>query len=663
MAKSEDKEKTAKSVQTALESSNRVKNKKIREELKKREDIVARQELVQTVAHTLAEAYREVFPGSEGFIEFRVKSKESIKTKVDNKIKEIIQNKAKKNEKNQPEQENKEEQENQADSGNKEEQENSEDQESPEDQKKIKEAINALDIKDILAFTVITTEPPRLFKIGDGEAYRKFQKIVGEMETSKLRLEEHSRFIDTNDKKVRSLRGQIEELKAELSQAKESEKKQEEIEELKKQLQQAKKGEELSFLAEKLIELNSEQTKEELTQIIKQKSEEYIELESAVEYGEKNYERTEETYSRELRELQYEMSSYFVNHLKDILSYKFDEIESIKEPKKIQKPNFRAINTGYAIKTLPGKKGFTLKFEAQGKGKLDYDDGEFTAEGAMYHDIQQQENMKVPKNTNLLESGVMNFALIEAKDVKDIEESVRRKYKDIVDIEDFTENLNDDELKAEYSELKAYEEKVKEQVTEEFGDTHLARRELRTKMQEAITSAREHLIQNEIERRIDREVDKFADSPKTIEQIKSKEKLKEVYEQAKDDIKKDSKPKKSKEEIEHEARVRVLYYAKEQEILQLANEIIPTYSRANIPNNPDEEIVVYTFTPGESIYRYLYNRLNGLKDEHGKYVIEPQEQQKRALFKLAGLFQTDDANFLTYDRNAEKFSNEIELDR
>ena len=46
-----------------------------------------------------------------------------------------------------------------------------------------------------------------------------------------------------------------------------------------------------------------------------------------------------------------------------------------------------------------------------------------------------------------------------------------------------------------------------------------------------------------------------------------------------------------------------------------------------------------------------------LKDENGKFKYEPQEQQKRALLQLTGLFEENEENFYTYNREDNSFGN------
>ena len=94
---------------------------------------------------------------------------------------------------------------------------------------------------------------------------------------------------------------------------------------------------------------------------------------------------------------------------------------------------------------------------------------------------------------------------------------------------------------------------------------------------------------------------------------------------------------------------------KENEIKEYAKTSIPIFFKANLPQKDNEEPLVYWFSTGESLYRFFVNRLNGLKDENGKYKYEPQEQQKKALLKLTGLFEDDINNLYTYNRAKNKF--------
>ena len=94
---------------------------------------------------------------------------------------------------------------------------------------------------------------------------------------------------------------------------------------------------------------------------------------------------------------------------------------------------------------------------------------------------------------------------------------------------------------------------------------------------------------------------------------------------------------------------------KVRQIKEYAETSIPIFFKANLPQKDNEEPLVYWFSTGESLYRFFVNRLNGLKDENGKYKYEPQEQQKKALLKLTGLFEDDINNLYTYNRAKNKF--------
>ena len=63
----------------------------------------------------------------------------------------------------------------------------------------------------------------------------------------------------------------------------------------------------------------------------------------------------------------------------------------------------------------------------------------------------------------------------------------------------------------------------------------------------------------------------------------------------------------------------VLPTDKENEIKEYAKTSIPIFFKANLPQKDNEEPLVYWFSTGESLYRFFVNRLNGLKDENGKY--------------------------------------------
>ncbi len=106
----------------------------------------------------------------------------------------------------------------------------------------------------------------------------------------------------------------------------------------------------------------------------------------------RNEDRTQDVYDSTLRNLQYQMSLYYVSNLEKFSTFKYWGTEAIRVPKQIEKNGFRAVNTGYSVafSDLDEKdKKYTMKFEAQGKGKMDYDEAEFSWLGASYHEEQK----------------------------------------------------------------------------------------------------------------------------------------------------------------------------------------------------------------------------------------------------------------------------------
>ena len=61
------------------------------------------------------------------------------------------------------------------------------------------------------------------------------------------------------------------------------------------------------------------------------------------------------------------------SNLEKFSTFKYWGTEAIRVPKQIEKNGFRAVNTGYSVafSDLDEKdKKYTMKFEAQGKGKM-----------------------------------------------------------------------------------------------------------------------------------------------------------------------------------------------------------------------------------------------------------------------------------------------------
>lgn len=581
------------SAEKQLRDLENAKNKKMADVLQEREYVLALKRTVLALVYAAGSSYRSVYPGGEGFVEGRIKSQDSIETKTRNEFTEIL----------------------------------NEIEENPNiDQKQILEKISKIDFKDILAFSVITTVPPKKFRTGSDEVNSKLTALREELEASQVRLDEHEGFIKRKRGKFSELTKVLNDLKAKLSDLK------------------SKDSNSTDDEVEKLI-----RNLEERMKVVEG---EIIEAKADVEYGHSNLERTQNVYTSILRELQYRMSDYYVSNLEKFSNFKFLGTVPIRRPKQIIKPNFRATNTGFSVTfsdlNNPDDK-CRIKFEAQGKGGLDYYDAEFSAAGAEYHEEQKTKDGMISKKTEM-----PDFTIIGKNLTDKLESRIRRKYEDLTSIEDLAEHLENENIKALYEELKKYEEKIKGEIENAEGVNSISRGAIKKKMNTAFTSAIENLIQREIEDITNEFIGDMADSPSFYDTIQRDDELREVYESEKKHISSEN-AKYSPEEIEHAAKVKLLYYRKEKEIEEYARTAIPTFFRANLPSDSKEEIMVYLYTPGESIYRYFANKLNGLKDENGKFKYEPQEQQKRALLKLTGLFEEDEGNFYTYNRETNSF--------
>lgn len=615
---------STRSVAAQLIDLRKAKDSKIDELLQKRENIINQAETVQTIAYEIGNAFKTVFPGAEGFIELRIKTPNSITTKARNEFTEILNELAERNEKI----------------------------EDDKGQKKIIDRIKKIDFKDILAFTVITTVPPKKFRTGNDELNERLTKLAEKLSITESRLKEHEQHVNTSKEDMVNLSKELNDLKDKLVTAMSKEEKSERIEELTQQIITANSNEEeVRQLVEELTQVVAEADKETITGIIDDRSKQFNKAKDNLEYEEVSLSRTNENYVADLRELQYQMSSYFVSNLTKFSTFMYWGTKEIRQPKEIKKPGFRTVNTGYKIVFSDELNSrFSLDFEVQGKGKLDYDDAEFSALGALYHEEQKTKDGLISKKTDM-----PDFTIIGSEQTRRIEREVRLKYQDITSPEDLFNNLSGESAEENYQLLKDYEETIREQFQTEYGDNLLSKEKSNKKLRKAFSTFKENLIQNEVEAEVDRQIDAFADLEKVKQRIQSTEELMQVYEKEKQRLESNNEQGLTQKEIEHKARVRVLYYAKEREIAKLAENSIPIFSRANLSSSVDDEVMIYTFTTGESIYRYYINKLNGLKDENGKYKFEPQEQQKRALLKLTGLFEENTSNFYTYNRRDEAF--------
>lgn len=615
---------TARSAENQLIDLKKAQTNKIEALMQKREAIVNQSRTVQTIAYEIGNAFKTVFPGAKGFIELRIKTPNSITTKARNEFTEILNELSERNEK----------------------------VEDGKDQKKIIDKIRRIDFKDILAFSVVTTVPPEQFKTGNDELNERLTKLAKELGDTQKRLDKHKEYIQYDKENMVNFSKEIIDLREKLITAMSREEKEQKIEELTSQILFANSNEKIARqLLSELTQVATEDDKETIKATINDKTKQFNNAKEHLEYEEVNLSRTTGTYMSTLRELQYQMSSYFVSNLTKFSTFMYWGAKEIRQPKEIVKPGFRTMNTGYSVAFSDDSNGqFSLDFEVQGKGKLDYDDAEFSALGALYHEEQKTKDGLISKKTEM-----PDFTIIGAEPTARIEREVRLKYQDISSPEDLLNSTSDDIVGENYKFLKDYEEKIKKQFQEEYGDNLLSKEKSNEKLRNAFNTFKENLIQDEVEAEIDRQIDSFADTDKVKQRIQEKEELTEEYNRETKRLESNNATGLTQEEIEHRARVRVLYFAKEREIAKLAENSIPIFSRADLSSSVDDEVMIYTFTTGESIYRYYINKLNGLKDENGKYRFEPQEQQKRALLKLTGLFEEKDTNFYTYYKDEETF--------
>lgn len=589
--------------------------------LSKRDTILNQREAINTLTYEIGNTFKTVFPGAKGFIKSRIKTPNSIRTKARNEFTEILDAR-----------------EHQV--------------KDKQDQKEILDSIKKIDFKDILAFSVVTTVPPSRFRTGSDELNDMLTKLAEELAITNRRLKEHEQRINSYKEGLVNLSKEIKELRINLSEAMSQEEKEKKLEDLQMQIIHASKSDKDEEAKKLIVESNNtsaEPDKETITKIIEDKIKEFNEAKGDLEYGETTLSRTREQYDKTLRELQYQMSSYFVSNLFKLGTLSYWGTKAIRETKVIVKPGFRTVNTGYNVVFSKENNKFSLDFEVQGKGELDYNDAEFSI-GALYHEEQKTKDGLISKKTEM-----PDFTIIGADSTKRIEKEIRLKYQDMTSSEDLLNNLSGVTTQKDYDLLREYEAKIKEQVYAEYGDNLLSKQRANTKLRENFNSFKENLIQDEVEKEIDRQVGIFADSDIVTQKIQTIKELETVYKREKQRLEDNNKEGLTPEEIEHRARLRVVYYAKEREISEYAKNSIPIFSRADISDSLDDEVMVYTFTTGESIYRYYINKLNGLKYENGKYKFEPQEQQKRALLKLTGLFEENDSKFYTYYKDTESF--------
>lgn len=402
----------AQSAENQLLDFKKAQQTKIDALLSERATILKQSETINTIAYEIGNAFRTVFPGAKGFIELRIKTPDSIKTKARNEFTEILD--AREHE-----------------------------VKDKQDQKGILDKIKGIDFKDILAFSVVTTVPPSRFRTGSDELNDMLTKLAEELVITDRRLKEHEQFINSYKEDLVNLSKEIKELKIKLSEAMSEEEKSEKLEELStqiislsnsneenllnlsKQIEELKLSETMSEeeKEKKLKELSVEtktslkSNKEKLCQLISQSNNTFAEPDKStiekviddttrqfnkakenLEYGETSLSRTREQYDKTLRELQYQMSSYFVSNLSKLGTFMYWGTKEIRETKVIVKPGFRTVNTGYNVVFSNENNKFSLDFEVQGKGELDYNDAEFSI-GALYHEEQKTKDGLISKKT------------------------------------------------------------------------------------------------------------------------------------------------------------------------------------------------------------------------------------------------------------------------
>lgn len=600
--------------------------------------------IIQSLVNTMTIEFNRTFPGAEAFIEGRIKSNNSIALKLKNKFQKAMN--------------------------------------EPNLEKRTK-AIEQIDLTDILALSVVVTGIPKRFRTTDDKLNDKLNELVKGFETTTNRVKEHRKYIEDNEEQLEDLGKEIDKLKQRRIALSKSAGIPEEIVENFEGLnvEDEKTRTELYSILRKL-ELQRIQEKASLLNTQRVATEENI------KYGQENLSRTQETYDKELLGLQREMAYYFVSNLNKCLSLKMFNTIQTEAPTLKDKPGFVATTAKYSstFTNMDSKEKYEIIFEVQGKGEQDWKSAEF-GKGALYHENQKTDEGQYSKQTSL-----PDFTIIGRNNTEEIEEDVNNEYRRIdfkellkkskSDLEQwFKENGNIDEKQVndELAKLKKYikniQDKMQEKTTiivngisrdiDKNTDEYDKYRDIlektaEAKIDEACESAKRHIIQGEIERRINLKIDKKADEINFVNNVNDKSnELHDIYVNELDKIK-NTKKGIDDDQMQHSARVGVLYRLKEREIREITRDIVPIFFFANTSDNKDEKSMVYYRSTGEAIYRYYYNRLHGLKKGNAyEENLEPQEQQKRALLKLTGLFEEDEANFFIYDK---KQNSRVDLD-
>lgn len=581
--------------------------------MKERENYLQAQRTLMVIMLAIAQDYRDLYPGASGSVIARIKSFNSLSTKIDNEFASI-----------------------QALQG--------------ATQQDILKKIREIDLKDIFATSVITEGLPQKFATGNDDLDKVFTELLNSVLTSENRIEEHKKFSQSNINVLLEKESEKQRLLEELEKARSKEEIEKQLSKLNTKLEDLIKQGNLSISEFREIDnqrdvLKSEKSKEELQSLIEVIEKEIQLYQNNSEYGEVNLSRTEKVYAEELSDLQYEMSSYYAQNANEKSNLSFLNTQSIRKPKQIKKSNgFRAVNTGYAIES-DGEKLVT--FEIQGKGYLDYEKAEF-GDGAEYHENQKTEEGQRSKRNDM-----PDFTIIGEKETDKIEREVILEYSKI----DLLDMFNSDKEKADFlNKINEYKQKLlkaesletKEKLEDLYGVTYLSPEVIEDLINKQYEAQRNIFIQKEIDRRIFLATVQKADSEEYEKKIEQTPKLKQDYEDIKLKLLKRYKMKAKDFDQRYilEAKTILLFKQKSDEILEFAEQNVPIFFEATISKDANESPIVYRLTPGECIYRNYYNRLNGLKLSDGTVIYEPKVQQKNALFKLVDLFQSKDSYML-----------------
>lgn len=589
--------------------------------------------LIQSLINTLEIEFREMFPGAEGFIEGRIKAINSILLKLNNKYQRAM---------------------------------------DVTDLERQLGNLKKIDLTDILACSIVVTKPPKKFKTTDDKLNEKLNELAKELEITSNRIGEHKKRIEDKQELLDRQHNEIEALKQEINAIRKSGTSQE-IEEM---LGEYEDNDENKLQAKKLL------CQMKLKELEKQEISGLAHLEEIkkdIQDGKRSLSRTQETYYKELLDIQREMAYAFVSNIANLQRFKMLHAKQLEQPELKNKPGFRATTAKYSVsfKDMQTKEEHSIVIEVQGKGEEDWKVAEF-GKGALYHENQKTDEGQYSKQTEL-----PDFTIIGRTATEDIEKSVRNRYGEKLEFKSISKmktieqrmqwykdnNFDSELMEEEVKKLKKYIDKIQmrkekaqdkativvngeEKEVPKNSDEYqryasILEKTAEEKIAEAIEATKESIIQSEIEKEINALIDEKADEIGFKKAVENKDNvLNKVYNDEVERLKEltGDNSLQTDEEIKHKARVKALYYLKEQEIREITENIVPIFFYSNMPDGNDEKSVVTYRSTGEAIYRYYYNRLHGLED------IKPQEQQKKALLKLTGLFKEDSDDFFVYDR-------------